>query len=107
GETVSSVQFNHKSAECLGHVSKVRVLQLGSRDSTGVVTFLVGTNGAVFLVVHNDNERSGTVLCGGGDFLAVHEELTVTGDRNHTFFREVQRRSHGRGDRIAHGTVAC
>ena len=73
-----------EAAEGPGHQAEVRVLQLGSGDACRVVPFLVGADGAVFLVVHDDDQRRGPVLGGGGELLAVHEEFAVPGDGDHT-----------------------
>src|SRR5699024_6330567 len=69
-----------KATKGIGHFSKVWVFQLGTRDSAGIITFLVGADGAIFLIVHNDDKRFGTVLGGGGNFLTVHEEFAVAGN---------------------------
>src|SRR5699024_7116423 len=74
------------ASECIGHGGEVWVLQLGAGDSARVVAFLVGTDGAVFLVIHDDDQRGGTVLCGGGQLLTVHQELSVTGDGDDNLF---------------------
>src|SRR5699024_1549539 len=61
-----------RATKGVGHLRKVWVFQLGTRDSAGIVALLVGADGAILLVVHNDDERFGTVLSGSSNFLTVH-----------------------------------
>src|SRR5699024_841259 len=83
-----------EAAEGIGHLSKIRVFELGTGDTSRIVAFLVSPNRPVFLVVHHNNERSSTVLGRGRNFLAVHQELTITCNRNYATLREVQRGGH-------------
>ena len=81
---------NTETTKRISHGCEVWVLQLGTGDPAGVVTFLVRTDRAVFLVVHHDDQRGGTVLRGSGKLLTIHEELTVPGHRDDTLVRMVQ-----------------
>ncbi len=92
-------------AEGPGHEAEVGVLQLRPRYPGRVVPFLMRADGAVFLVVHDDHQGRGAVLGGGGQLLAVHQELPVPGDGHHPALRAGQRGGDGRGDGVAHGAV--
>ena len=96
-----------EAAEGLGHLGEIGVLQLRTGHTSRVVALLVGANGPVLLVVHDDHQRSGPILRGGSQFLPVHQELTVAGNGDHATVRVGQRGGHGGGDRVAHGAVAC
>src|SRR5699024_11978159 len=78
----------------------------GTRDSAGIVALLVGADGAILLVVHNDDERFGTVLSGSSNFLTVHKELAVAGNRYNTLFGVIQRHGNGRWSGVPHRTIS-
>src|SRR5699024_372672 len=94
------------ATEGIGHGGEVWVLQLSAGDPTRVIAFLVGTDGAVFLVVHDNDQRGGPVLGGGGQFLTVHQKFAVTGNRDHDLVWVLQRGGNRRWDGVPHGTVA-
>src|SRR5699024_4860789 len=95
-----------KATKGVGHLRKVWVFQLGTRDSAGIVALLVGADGAILLVVHNDDERFGTVLSGSSNFLTVHKELAVAGNRYNTLFGVIQRHGNGRWNGVPHRTIS-
>src|SRR5262245_33556368 len=59
---------------------EVRARQLGSRHATGKAPLLVHANRAVHPVVDDERDETGAVLCGGGQFLRIHQEITVARD---------------------------
>src|SRR5699024_7987140 len=96
-----------KTTKGVGHLRKVWVFQLGTRDSAGIVALLVGADGAILLVVHNDDERFGTVLSGRSNCLTVHKELAVAGNRHNTLIAVIQRHGNGRWNGVSHRTVTA
>src|SRR5690625_2177304 len=56
-----------KATKGIGHFSKVWVFQLGTRDSAGIITFLVGADGAIFLIEIGRASCRERVYISGGD----------------------------------------
>src|SRR5699024_2672933 len=79
-----------ETTERSGHGRKVRVFQLGTRNTARVVTFLVCTDGPILLVIHDNDQWGGSVLGRGRKFLTIHQELTIPRNSDDAFVRVVQ-----------------
>src|SRR5699024_4422718 len=94
-----------KTTKGVGHLRKVWVFQLGTRDSAGIVALLVGADGAILLVFHQDDERFDTLLSASNNLLTVHKELAVASNRHKTLLGVIQRPGNGRWNGVSHRTV--
>src|SRR5690625_8018714 len=71
-----------KTTKGVGHLRKVWVFQLGTRDSAGRVALLVGADGAILFVVHNGDGGFGTVFSSSSKLLTVYKEIFIAVKRH-------------------------
>ena len=90
------------TAISLGEHHEVGIAQGRAIDPCRVLAFLVHPDRAEHAVVDQQYDQRRIVLNRGGQFLAGHHEVTVTGDRHHHALWMPQLGGDGRGHRIAH-----
>src|SRR5205814_8394379 len=90
-------------AERLRHAGEVGVLEVGRDGASGKPFLLVETNGAVGVVVGDDDRDRKAILNRGRELVAGHEEPTVTHERDRAS-TEAPRRGHRAGYAEAHGS---
>src|SRR5574338_1250078 len=104
-ELVGALYRLGPAAERAGEGGEVGVSQLGRADPFRILPLLVHADGAVAAVVRDDDEEVRAILRGGGQLLAVHQEVAVPGDAHHRAVLEAQRGGDRSGQTVAHGAA--
>lgn len=81
---------------------KIRVLELGADHASRIVALLVHADGAVLRIVDDDDDERRIVLHGSREFLPVHQEAAVAGERDNGAIRILPFREHRRRHAISH-----
>src|ERR1700691_1209040 len=77
GEVFRAFDRDAETAEGPRVGREIGIAQIGCDNAAGIFALLVHSDGAVDVVVGDDNDQRQLVLNGGGELLAVHQEIAV------------------------------
>ncbi len=102
GEVLVALDPLAVAAEGRGVGGEIGVLERGAGDAAGIFALLVHPDRAVHAVIDQDDDHRQPVLHGGGEFLAVHQEVAVARHHHDGPLRQEPLGADGRRHAVAH-----
>src|SRR5699024_1275243 len=106
GQLVVVVDFEAEATDGLCVASETRVGDLRARDSSRMPLFLMGADRAELPVVHDDDQRTQSLVGCRGKFICIHHEFPVAADCDSLAASVSEPDGQGSGYRVSHRPVA-